>query len=320
MFDKIVKKYEKYNQEEKNNILYYKEHNQYPSLIDLAQVVDGKSYISNGMIMVRKHPRYCFINKHSHNYLEVNYVLKGEIEEILDGNKIKLRQGELLFISKNSSHEFLPALENDILLNFIILPELFDFLFPFIDNDGNLKKFLINLLSNKEEINSVIFHVGESEIIQNLIQNILITYEEKDEKMNELLRQYFLLLINELLRHTELAEQSKTSNYDSIILFKTFNYIENNYTIASLSELSSLLKEDYNYLSKKIKKLTGVSFQNLLEKERIKASIALLESTDANINDIAYHVGYNNLTFFYRLFKKHVGISPHQYRNQYNTK
>jgi len=320
MFDKIVKKYEKYNQEEKNNILYYKEHNQYPSLIDLAQVVDGKSYISNGMIMVRKHPRYCFINKHSHNYLEVNYVLKGEIEEILDGNKIKLRQGELLFISKNSSHEFLPALENDILLNFIILPELFDFLFPFIDNDGNLKKFLINLLSNKEEINSVIFNVGESEIIQNLIQNILITYEEKDEKMNELLRQYFLLLINELLRHTELAEQSKTSNYDSIILFKTFNYIENNYTIASLSELSSLLKEDYNYLSKKIKKLTGVSFQNLLEKERIKASIALLESTDANINDIAYHVGYNNLTFFYRLFKKHVGISPHQYRNQYNTK
>ena len=103
------------------------------------------------------------------------------------------------------------------------MPEFFDYLFPFIDKNGNLKKFLINLLSNKEESNSVIFHVGDSELIQNIIQNILITYEEKDEKMNELLRQYFLILINELLRHTEYAEESKTSNYDSIILFKTYN-------------------------------------------------------------------------------------------------
>ena len=171
------------------------------------------------------------------------------------------------------------------------------------------------MLSNKEESNSVIFHVGKNEQVQNIIENILLTYEEKDEKTNELLRQYFLILINELLRHAEYAEESKTSNYDSIILFKTFNYIENNYTEGSLKELATLLNEDYNYLSKRIKKLTGFSFQKLIENERIKACKVLLESTDANINDIAYHVGYNNLTFFYNLFKKHVGMSPLEYRN-----
>ena len=315
MNESIILKYKEKNADELRALSHLKETGSYSNSKNDAQVMNAKDYITNGMIMVRKHPRFCYIKKHSHDYLEINYVLSGEIHEILDGEKVTLKQGELLFLSKNSQHEFLPAKEDDLLLNFIILPEFFDFLFPFIDTEGNLKKFLINLLSNKEESNSVIFHVGKNEQVQNIIENILLTYEEKDEKTNELLRQYFLILINELLRHAEYAEESKTSNYDSIILFKTFNYIENNYTEGSLKELAALLNEDYNYLSKRIKKLTGFSFQKLIENERIKACKVLLESTDANINDIAYHVGYNNLTFFYNLFKKHVGMSPLEYRN-----
>ena len=315
----ILDKYTKHNEEELDNLMRLKEENKIPQLKDLAQVVDAKTYLKEGMILIRKHPRFCYVRKHSHNYLEINYVLCGQITEILDNNKVDLNEGEMVFISKNSMHEFLPAGENDILLNFIILPEFFDFIFPFIDKNTNIKKFLVNLLSNKEESNSIIFHSSKIETVQNIIKNILITYEEKDEKMNDLLRQYFLLLIYELLKHTDQAEETLSSNYDSIILFKTYNYIESNYSNASLITLSSMLQEDYFYLSKKIKKLTNFTFQQLLEAERIKASKTLLVSTDANINDIAYHVGYNNLTFFYRLFKKQVGCTPLEYRNKYKN-
>ena len=317
MFEDIFKKYKKYNDEELENLRLIKENNEYPTLKDIAQVVDAKTYIKEGLILVRKHPRYCYVRKHSHNYLEVNYILSGKVTQVLDNNKITLKQGELVFISKNSEHEFLPAGEDDILLNFIILPKFFDNLYPFIDKNGNLKKFLVNLLSNKEESNSIIFHITNSETVQNVIKNILITFEEKDERMNDLLRQYFLILINELLKKTDQAEESKTANYDSIILFKTYNYIENNYSDGSLKGLCDILKEDYYYLSKKIKKLTGFTFQQLLEEERIKTAKTLLVSTDANVNDIAFHVGYNNLTFFYKLFKTKVGVSPLEYRNQY---
>ena len=319
MFTNIFDKYLSYNEEELENLKEFKKTNQIPILKDLAQVVDAKSFIKEGMILIRKHPRFCYVRKHKHNYLEVNYILSGEITQILDKNQVTLSQGELVFISKNSEHEFLPAHENDVLLNFIVLPEFFDFIFPFININGNLKKFLVNLLSNKDESNSIIFRCSEIESIQNIIKNILITYEEKDQRMNDLLRQYFLLLILELLKHTDVAEESFNANYDSIILFKTYNYIENNYSTGSLKDLAALLKEDYNYLSKRIKKLTGQSFQSLIEQERIKACKLLLESTDVNINDIAYHVGYNNLTFFYKLFKKRVGLNPLEYRNSHKT-
>ena len=117
-----------------------------------------------------------------------------------------------------------------------------------------------------------------------------------------------------------MAEESLGANYDSIVLFKTYNYIENNYFDASLKGLCEILKEDYYYLSKKIKKLTGFTFQHLLEEERIKLSKTLLETTDVSVNDIAYHVGYNNLTFFYRLFKKKNNVTPQEYRNTFLNK
>lgn len=317
MFLDIVQEYKKYNDEEIDNLSQIKSKNEIPTLKDIAQVVHAETYIKEGMILVRKHPRFCYVKKHSHNYLEVNYVLSGKVTQILDKNTITLKQGEILFISKNSEHEFEPAEEDDILLNFIILPEFFDFFYPFIEQNSNIKKFLVNLLSNKEESNSIIFRVSQYETIQNIVKNILITFNEKYEKTNDLLRQYFLLLIYELLKHTDSAEETKKANYDSIILFKTYNYLENNYINGSLKGLSLSLKEDYYYLSKRIKILTGFTFQQLLQAERIKAAKSLLESTDANINDIAYHVGYNNLTFFYKMFKKEVGQSPLEYRNSH---
>lgn len=319
VYQEIVNKYQEHNEEELNALQFAKDNNNTPYFNDLAQVMDGKTLIREGMILIRKHPRFCYVSKHSHNYLEINYILSGEVTQVLDGNKITLKQGEMVFISKNSKHEFLPAGEDDILLNFIVLPEFFDYIIPFIDKSGNLKKFLLNLLSNTDESNSIIFRVSDCEQVQNLIKNILISFEENDERINDLLRNYFLLLIYELLKHTDQAEETKAANYDSIILFKTYNYIENNYSSGSLKELCEILNENYNYLCKRIKKLTGFSFQKLLENERIKVAKTLLATTDINVNDIAYHVGYNNLTFFYKLFKKEVGISPLEYRTQ-NTK
>lgn len=312
--DSIIASYKRHNEEEKKALRYAKDHNDLPYVNDLAQVMDGATLVKEGMLLIRKHPRFCYVTKHSHNYLEINFMLSGETTQILDGNKMVLKEGELLFISKNSKHEFYPSKEEDILLNFIILPEFFDFIFPFIDRNGNIKKFLFNLLSNGEESNSVLFHVGQDKTIQNIMENILVAYHENTEGTPNLLRHYFLILIYELLKRTGVAEETKSSHYDSILLFKVYNYIENNYPNGSLLELSKILNEDYNYLSKKIKKLTGFSFLQLLEKEKIKAAKSLLEHTSSNIEDIAYHIGYNNLTFFYKVFKKHEGMTPRAYK------
>ena len=88
MFTNICDKYLSYNEGELENLKEFKKTNQIPILKDLAQVVDAKSFIKEGMILIRKHPRFCYVRKHKHNYLEVNYILSGEITQILDKNQV----------------------------------------------------------------------------------------------------------------------------------------------------------------------------------------------------------------------------------------
>ena len=64
MINKIIEKYEAYNNEELDNLSIIKKENKYPYLKDLAQVVDAKTFIKEGMILIRKHPRFCYVRKH----------------------------------------------------------------------------------------------------------------------------------------------------------------------------------------------------------------------------------------------------------------
>jgi len=62
------------------------------------------------------------------------------------------------------------------------------------------------------------------------------------------------------------------------------------------------------------KKTTGINISNYINNKRIEGAKDLLIETDAKIIDIAYHVGFDNLTHFHRQFKKQTGKTPSEYR------
>ena len=58
------------------------------------------------------------------------------------------------------------------------------------------------------------------------------------------------------------------------------------------------------------------TFAELLNKQRIKAAQQLLLSTNDSIEDVCYAVGYSNVGYFYKVFRKLCGKSPKAYRQQ----
>ena len=68
-----------------------------------------------------------------------------------------------------------------------------------------------------------------------------------------------------------------------------------------------------------IKRETNATFAELLNKQRIKAAQQLLLSTNDSIEDISYKVGYSNVGYFYKVFRKLCGKSPKTYRLQVMT-
>ncbi|MDP4118819.1 MAG: AraC family ligand binding domain-containing protein, partial [Bacillota bacterium] len=90
--------------------------------------IDRKKMLGSGrLIDIRTHARFIAFPKHKHNYIEITYMCTGETTHIInDGTKIVLKEGELLFFNQHCYHEILPAGENDIAVNFMMLPEFFD--------------------------------------------------------------------------------------------------------------------------------------------------------------------------------------------------
>lgn len=96
----------------------------------------------------------------------------------------------------------------------------------------------------------------------------------------------------------------------------TIDHMHANYTTdISLDQCADLVGTNSYSLSKYFKQFTGINFIDYLTELRIEKAKSLLRETDLKINDIAAEVGYQQ-RYFNRIFKKQVGITPGQFREQ----
>ena len=84
--------------------------------------------------------------------------------------------------------------------------------------------------------------------------------------------------------------------------------ITQNYREASLSNVARTYGVSLAYVS-------GKTYKELLQKHRMETAARLLRRSDLNIQQIITQVGYENTSYFYRLFHERYGQSPREYRN-----
>ena len=97
---------------------------------------------------------------------------------------------------------------------------------------------------------------------------------------------------------------------------KALEYIEKNFRKnITLNDLADYLQVTPQYVSKIMSEHTSGSFIEILNETRIKEALKLLETT-MSIKEISYEIGYRSNTYFGRVFKKQVGVTPSQYRDR----
>ncbi len=73
------------------------------------------------------------------------------------------------------------------------------------------------------------------------------------------------------------------------------------------------------YLGQLFRKETERSFSQYLNQSRIKKAQYGLLNTTKPINEVGYEVGYNNPTYFFKMFRKLNGLTPKEFREKYMT-
>ena len=90
--------------------------------------------------------------------------------------------------------------------------------------------------------------------------------------------------------------------------------ITHNYREASLSNVARAYGVSLAYVSECVRAQTGRTYKELLQKHRMETAARLLRRSDLNIQQIIAQVGYENTSYFYRLFHERYGLSPREYR------
>lgn len=286
-----------------------------------TNVVDYKKLITSGKVIdVRTHTRFVHFPKHTHNYVELIYMCSGSTKHIINGSEIVLEEGELLFLNQNAIQEIMPAGENDIAVNLIILPSFFDYALTMLGDEDNLiREFIIDCLKSKDnDVSYLHFKVADVLPIQNLMENLIWTIHNKQNNKRSINQATMGVLLLQLMNYTEFVDVGKDNSGQELVM-SVYKYVEENYRDGSFTDLAEQLHYDLHWLSKTIKQLTGKNYTELLQDKRMRQAAYLLRTSKLTVADIATAVGYENISYFHRLFQKTYGTSPRNYRLDYST-
>ena len=277
-------------------------------------VISGDKLLTAGkMITIRPHTRFIAFPEHTHDYVEMVYMCRGQTEHRVNGREITLYEGELLMLGQNARQSIAPAGEGDIAVNIIVRPAFFSATLPYLgEEETPLRRFLVSCLTGQNEAGYLLFHVADILPVQNLIENLLYTVLEDLPNRRGIHQMTMGLLFAQLMNHTE-ALQFETEEQNAVL--SVLRYLEGHYRDGSLSEIAGRLHYALPYLSRLIRQKTGKNYTELLQDKRLSQAAWLLRNSDRKVDEIARSVGYENISYFHRLFAGRFGCSPKRYRD-----
>ncbi|WHX47829.1 AraC family transcriptional regulator [Paenibacillus woosongensis] len=132
---------------------------------------------------------------------------------------------------------------------------------------------------------------------------------------------HLYLMLSELAVRGQLCNRAATTGNDSFKierLKKVIHYIQQNYgQQIRLSELAALIPMSEGQLCRFFKSMTRQTPMDYINSYRIRQAVELLREPDRKISDIALEVGYDNISYFIRVFRKAMNCSPSEFRKKW---
>lgn len=281
--------------------------------------INSRNLLSLGKyITVRTHTRFTDFPIHGHDYIEIMYVCSGHITHLIDDREIHMEAGDILFMNQQVKHSIKKADFEDIGVNFIIRPEFFDIPLIMMKNDKSnpLADFLVGALQiDTNRPRHLHFKTNGNKEIENLMENIIgsIVFGENN---NDNINQFTMgLVFLHLLNSVDMIDD----NGFDVMADTAIRYINKSYKEAKLAELARSMHQSLPNMSKIIKKSTGYTFQELLQRKRFHQAVVFLVDTKMSVSEIMNAVGYENSSYFYKKFRQKYGVSPKEYRKSHKN-
>ena len=257
---------------------------------------------------------------HVQDFIELAYVVKGELRQRILNNDVIFREGEFCLIDKNCVHEDY-LIDNSSVILFLCLRN--DSLLEIMNENHtteHITLFLQSALIAQKEVLQFIHFKPMGNVREKMEQTFFSLTQELYENhvgssliIKGLLMRIFRLLSTEY--EFQLSKQQK-KDMNWAVFADVCQYMETNCKTVTLEDLAKTFHFQEDYFNRLIKKKTGKTYCEQLQEIRLLKAEYLLTNTAKNISEIAEEVGYRNKGFFYKIFTSKYGMTPAEYRKQ----
>ncbi|MCB5387276.1 AraC family transcriptional regulator [Blautia glucerasea] len=280
-------------------------------------------WLTKCSVSIRKHPCYFPELIHEHRFIEIAYVFKGSCRQKIyfenqKPEQIDLKEGELCILPPGLKHS-ISVTDESIVVNILIRSEIMQKkLTSLVAGNHILFDFFIYTLYENTLPNYIFFNTEKSDTIRNLIIDMMLELCENrmySQKVIHLMLGLFFTYLQRDYSHT--MRFSGQSGKGICYVPQIIAYMHENYQNTSVEDVVQHFHISKSYLSRIFKQHTKTTPVQMLQEIRLSHGCEFLENTQLSVQEIAYKTGYNDVTFFIRIFHKKYGVTPLQYRKQH---
>lgn len=237
--------------------------------------------------------------------LEIAYIESGSAVLNVEGERLQIDEGCFLILFRHLPME----LHSDGRIPFAhcCMQLVFDYDFEMLSGDIEFKNMSTGLV-----LPFVTPACKETEELKKMLFSAVRDFgiSEKNELSSALSAMAILQRLSNICKKNLREKQDK----QSLIEYKVKKYVASNLSKKlTIAEIAKYLKRTPNYINSVFKKECGISIGQYINQEKVKFISEIIQKEDVSFKVACENAGINDVSYGYRIFKKHAGITPKEY-------
>lgn len=255
---------------------------------------------------------------HTHDYIELAYVVEGAFHQKILGNNIVFQKGELCLVDKNCLHQDYLREEPAVILFLGMSNDMFSEIMDENITTQKIIAFLQSALMKQKDVRQYLHFTPGNTVgheIEDYFYLLLKELHERNVGYRYICKGILLRIFRILSTEYDFSlsgEQRRTMSW--IVFEEVSEYIQRNYAHITIQELADTFHFQEDYFNRLIKNNTGLTYSAYVQQIRLERAEQLLTDTQKSVEEISEIVGYHNKGYFYKIFREKYGTTPSRYR------
>lgn len=247
---------------------------------------------------------------HWHDSIEIIEVIKGRFTCAIEGKRYILEEGDICIINSCAIHNLKTDEDNSYLKAYQISRELFT------RSENIFRKYLEKMI-NDERFAHTILRKNDShtEKMRNMLESIYDFVTNKPQAYELAVVGIVHLLLQKIYNYYDNSKKINIETQDSFLYREMSRFIYSNYmykiSLEDIANKANVSKSKAINIFNKFAERSPVDFLNMY---RIKVASEKLKDTNMTISEIAMDTGFNQASYFNRVFLREYNMTPSEYR------